>query len=168
MTIHPLVEQLYFTRSEFRRCIDGVSEEDARRRLLPMNSIGWIAGHVANLESRWWVLLAQGEDLMPELNDLVGYGKPASTPSLAEMLAAWDVITRAANRYLETLTSAMLLEHFIWKGKPRPENIGTHLQRCIYHYWYHTGEASAIRQMLGHQELPQFVGDMTQAVFRGC
>ncbi len=29
-----------------------------------------------------------------------------------------------------------------------------------YHYWYHLGEAHAIRQMLGHTGLPQFVGDM--------
>ena len=37
--IHPLVTQLRFTRSEFTRCLEGVSEEDARRRLLPMNCI---------------------------------------------------------------------------------------------------------------------------------
>jgi hypothetical protein len=35
-----------------------------------------------------------------------------------------------------------------------------------YHYWYHLGEAHAIRQMLGHQDLPQFVGDMSAAVYR--
>jgi len=35
-----------------------------------------------------------------------------------------------------------------------------------YHYWFHTGEAHAIRQMLGRGELPQFVGDMTKAFYR--
>ena len=30
-----------------------------------------------------------------------------------------------------------------------------------YHYWSHIGEASAIRQMLGHPDLPQWVGDLT-------
>jgi len=33
----------------------------------------------------------------------------------------------------------------------------------IYHYWTHLGEAHAIRQMLGYTDLPQFVGDMSQA-----
>jgi len=35
-----------------------------------------------------------------------------------------------------------------------------------YHYWYHIGEAHAIRDMLGHQDLPEFVGDMSQALYR--
>ena len=38
--------------------------------------------------------------------------------------------------------------------------------RNIYHYWYHTGEASAVRQMLGHANLPEFVGDINQAAYR--
>ena len=35
-----------------------------------------------------------------------------------------------------------------------------------YHYWYHLGEAHATRQMLGHTDLPQFVGDMSEALCR--
>jgi hypothetical protein len=33
----------------------------------------------------------------------------------------------------------------------------------IYHYWYHIGENMAIRQQLGHDSLPQFVGNIDQA-----
>jgi hypothetical protein len=51
-------------------------------------------------------------------------------------------------------------------GKPVDENVGTLLMRNIYHYWYHTGEAAAVRQMLGHKDLPQFVGDINQASYR--
>ena len=29
-----------------------------------------------------------------------------------------------------------------------------------YHYWFHIGEILAIRQILGHPRLPQFVGDI--------
>ena len=36
---HPLVAQLRFARSEFVRCLEGVSDEDARQRLLPMNRV---------------------------------------------------------------------------------------------------------------------------------
>jgi hypothetical protein len=39
------------------------------------------------------------------------------------------------------------------------------LMRNIYHYWFHTGEAHAIRQILGHTQLPDFVGDMTVAMY---
>mgnify|MGYP001469375635 CR=1 FL=1 len=30
----------------------------------------------------------------------------------------------------------------------------------IYHYWFHIGENAAIRQQLGHERLPQFVGSI--------
>ena len=163
---HPLVLQLRFARSEFVRCLEGVPAEDARRRLEPMNCISWIVGHLADQENRYWVLAAQEKTLAPHLNDLVGYGKPASTPPLDEMWEVWHAITAAADVYLDTLTSEILQTHFEWKGKPYPESAGTLLQRNIYHYWFHTGEAHAIRQRLGHSDLPQFVGDMSQAMYR--
>jgi hypothetical protein len=48
MAPHPLVSQLRFARSEFVRGLDGVSEEDGTRRVLPMNSLGWMVGQLAN------------------------------------------------------------------------------------------------------------------------
>ena len=39
--VHPLVEQLRFARSEFRRGLEGVTAEEAKRRFLPMNCIAW-------------------------------------------------------------------------------------------------------------------------------
>jgi hypothetical protein len=45
---HPLVIQLRFARSELVRCLEGVSDEDARRRIQPMNCISWIIGHLAD------------------------------------------------------------------------------------------------------------------------
>jgi hypothetical protein len=44
---------------------------------------------------------------------------------------------------------------------------GSLLLRVIHHYWYHTGENMAIRQLLGHTRLPQFAGDLDgKAPFR--
>ena len=54
-TTLPLVEQLRFTRSEFRRGLRGTPEADAVRRLEPMNSIGWIVAHMAWHEQRYWL-----------------------------------------------------------------------------------------------------------------
>ena len=166
MSIHPLVTQLRFARSEFARCLEGVSPEDAVRRILPLNCLSWIVGHLANQEQGWWLFLAQGRLLVPGLNDLTGYRKPASTPPLADMWAAWRAVTAAADEYLDTLTTETLLTHLVHKGVPRPESIGTMLLRNCYHYWYHTGEAHALRDLLGHQGLPEFVGDMAQAAYR--
>lgn len=165
MPAHPLVTQLRFARSEFVRCLQGVSAEDAVRRLMPMNCISWVIGHLANQENRYWLLFPGGENRFPALNELVGFGKPATTPPLAQMWETWHAITSAADLYLDGLTVARLQEHYIWNGKAIPENIGTLLQRNIYHYWFHTGEAHAIRQMLGHPDLPQFVGDLSVAPY---
>jgi uncharacterized damage-inducible protein DinB len=166
MAPHLLVSQLRFARSEFVRGLEGVSEEDGIRRLMPMNCISWMVGHLANQEHRYWVLFAQGKDIAPGLYDLVGYGKPASTPPLAEMWAIWKKVTAAADAYLDTLNPAILLSYPLRDGKPVDETVGTLLMRNIYHYWYHTGEASAVRQMLGHKGLPDFVGDINQAPYR--
>jgi hypothetical protein len=64
------------------------------------------------------------------------------------------------------LTSERLQTHMEWKGKPLTESVGTKLLRNIHHYWFHIGEAHAVRQQLGHVDLPQFVGNMQTAVYR--
>jgi hypothetical protein len=154
--VHPRVEQLRFTRGELVRAMKGVSEEDARRRVLPMNALSWIVGHLASQEHHYWVVRGQGRNLLPDLDGLVGHGAPASTPPLDEMWAAWHTVTEAADPYLDTLTTASLQDVMA----PYPESIGNMLQRTTYHYWYHIGESQAIRQLLGHADLPQFVGDI--------
>jgi uncharacterized damage-inducible protein DinB len=159
MQPHYLVSRLRFTRSEFQRGLDGVTDVEALRRFGALNSISWIVGHLANQENRWWGLFAQGKDLLPELNGLVGFNQPASTPPLAEMWQAWRIATHAADTYLDTLTPTKMLDFFTWNDKPFNENVGTMLMRCIDHYWYHLGEASAIRQLLGYTNLPVFVGE---------
>ncbi len=166
MQPHLLVLQLRFARREFVRCLDGVSEEEALRRFMPMNCISWMVGHLANQEHRYWVVFAQQKSLAPDLNDLVGYGKPASTPPLGEMWEVWRKVTSEADKYLDTLTPEIMKKTLLRDGKPLDENVGTLLMRNIYHYWYHTGEAAAVRQMLGHTNLPDFVGDMSAVAYR--
>ncbi len=166
MECHPLVTQLRFARSELERCLDGVSAEDAVRRLEPMNCISWIVGHLAHQEHRYWVQVARGLNVALGLDDLVGWGKPASTPPLDEMWETWRTVTSAADEFLDTLSPETLQRYPEWKGKVVDESYGTLLMRNIYHYWFHTGEAHAIRQMLGHEKLPQFVGEMAAAAYR--
>lgn len=165
MAVHFLVAQLRFARSEFARCLAGISEENGATRIAPMNCISWMVGHLANQEQRYWITFPTGQALFPQLNDLVGSGKPASTPSLTAMWAAWQAITQAADAYLERLSTLDLEQVFVYNDTPLAENVGTLMLRNTYHYWFHTGEAHAVRQMLGHVDLPQFVGSMAQASY---
>ena len=166
MQPHLLVAQLRFARSEFVRGLEGVSEAEAVRRLMPMNCISWMVGHLANQEHRYWVIFAQQKNVVPDLYEQVGYGKPASTPPLAGMWADWRKVTAAADAYLEGLTPEILQSYLLRDGEPVDESVGTLLLRNIYHYWYHTGEAAAVRQMLGHTNLPEFVGEINVAAYR--
>src|SRR5512141_1596648 len=165
MSLHPLVRQLRFARSEFMRCLQGLGAEDAVRRVGPMNCISWMVGHLANQEQRYYLDFPGREIVSPGLVERVGTGRPASTPPLDEMLAIWQGVTRSADAYLEALTPADLLTFPTYRGKPIPESVGTLIQRNIYHYWFHTGEAHAVRQVLGHPDLPQFVGEMNDAPY---
>ncbi|MEO7911123.1 MAG: DinB family protein [Roseiflexaceae bacterium] len=160
MMLHPLVAQLRFTRSEFQRGLAGLTADDARKRLLPMNCISWNVGHLAWQEQRYFLTFAQGKILLPELNQDFAYGAPACTPALEEMQHAWQTVTRAADPWLDTLTTDGLQQLFSNPAGDWTTSFGNLLQRVIYHYWYHTGENMAMRQMLGHTELVDFVGDL--------
>ena len=163
--LHPLVTQLHFARNEFQRCLDGVSAEDAVQRIGPMNCISWMVGHLASQEQRLWVQLAQQKTVEPRLYEVVGHGQPATTPDWDEMWTVWRNITQTADDYLGTLKAEQTTDHFTFEGKPHWESIGTSLQRNIFHYWFHIGEAHAVRQQLGHKALPQFVGNLSAVKF---
>ena len=158
---HPLVTQLWFARSEFMRCLEGVTPEEAKQRITPMNSLSWIVGHMAGHEHLLWVIVAQNQKIDSDLFKQTGYGQPACTPDWTEALKVWQEVTLKADIYLESLTNEALNTFFEWKGKKDTENVGINILRNTYHYWFHMGEAHSIRQMLGHKDLPQFVGDMS-------
>jgi len=157
---HPMIEQLRFTRSEFLRGLEGLTAEDASRRLQPLNCISWNVGHLAWQEQICFLYGGQKKILFPEVNRAYAYGASACTPPLPEVISAWQAITAAVDPWLDSLAPEDLLQ-FIDRGKEFGSYmLGSLLQRVIYHYWYHNGENLAIRQALGHTNLPQFVGDI--------
>ncbi len=157
---HPMVLQLRFTRSEFRRAIAKISEKDAQKRVMPMNSISWTVGHLAWQEQRYFIYFPTGKMIIPELQEKYAFGARPSTPPLKEMLAAWRKITRAADKWLDMLNNKKLLQYVELDGKKTTRMYGNLLQRVIYHYWYHTGENMAVRKILGHRGIGYFVGNI--------
>ena len=85
-------------------------------------------------------------------------GKPASTPSLTAMLTAWETVTTAADAWLDAQSAATMLTPVPNSASPRL--VGNSLLRMTAHYWFHAGEIMAIRQILGHPGLPEFIGDI--------
>jgi hypothetical protein len=132
-----------------------------------MNSIGWTVGHLAWHEQRTWLTRSQNIILFPHLNELFAYGAPMSTPSFKEMLETWQTVIRAVDPFLDTLTTETLQNDLLLNGESVGQTIGSALRRITYHYWYHIGEIQAIRQMLEHRNLPEYVGSIeTEAPYR--
>jgi hypothetical protein len=164
---HPLVDQFRFTRREWLRGLEGISEEHGARHFGPMNCIGWTVGHLAWHEQRYWLQRPLGIIPFPKLNEFFAYGAPMCTPSFKEMLETWQSVVQEADLYLGPLTTERLLEDLPLDGKPSGQSMGSAMRRITYHYWYHIGEIQAIRQMLGHAHLPEYVGDLeAQAPYR--
>ncbi len=125
-----------------------------------------MVGHLAWHERLVWIIRGQGLDVEPAL-DAVANGAPASTPDLAEMWAAWGRVTALADPFMDLLTSAELSVALPRDGRDNAPTAGDQLQRITYHYWSHIGESSAVRQILGHEDVPQFVGPIErQAPYR--
>jgi len=152
-----LVDQLYFVRASWRDGLADLSRNDAETRIEPMNPISWMVGHLAAHEQTIWLKIPQGRAVDTAV-DLCKPGQPAVTPPYDVMLAAWEQIIAETTPYLDALTLNDLTQTLTYEGEPLRESTGTMLHRLIYHYWYHLGEMQAIRQLLGHRDLPAYVG----------
>ena len=142
------------TRKEFERNLNGLTDEDARKRIEPMNCISWIIGHVANQQHTFFVDWPQGKEGDARYRDF-GYGSPASQPPLEGVMTLWRDACDEADVWLQAATSDSLQVRS-QPTSPERENGGALLVRCIFHTWCHLGEISSIRQILGHRP-PEFV-----------
>lgn len=151
--MHNFVQLQQLTRKELERGLEGLTDEDARKRIEPMNCISWIIGHLASQQHSFFVAWPQGKE--PDPRYKFGFGSTASQPPLDEVMALWQASCDEADAWLQAATEESLLQGGTEAG-PRGGNGGTRLVRNIFHTWCHIGEISSIRQMLGHKP-PQFV-----------
>ena len=151
-----------FAISEFARGLEGLTDEEARSRTAKagggeMNAISWTVGHV----STHWLF---GHTLMTEepipADAAVYFGDDAdpTPPPLADVRETLVTATALTEGWLLSADDALLSSKRDF-GPLSDENLGTQLMRAVLHTWFHTGEINAVRQMLGHAEIP-FVGKM--------
>lgn len=158
---HPLVVQLRFTRREFARAVVGVTDEEALERPGGLNAVGWAVAHLTWQEQKYFLDLGQGERPYPDVDRAFRPGASAATPPLEEALRAWRDVTRRADPWLDTLDVAAMAAPYRKKdGAPGGRIVGDLVQRVTYHYWYHLGQVVAVRRLLGHAKVPQFVGNL--------
>ncbi len=152
--MHTLAQLLKLTRKEFERNLVGLTDEDARKHVAPMNCISWIIAHVACQHRAFFVDWPAGRQTDSRYLPY-GYGAPPSQPSLEEAMTLWQDACKGADAWLEAATGESL-QGICPNSLAQGESWGTLLVRSIFHTWCHLGEISSIRQILGHRP-PQFV-----------
>jgi hypothetical protein len=152
--MHTLVDMLYLSRREFERNLVDLKDEDARKRIEPMNCISWIIAHVACQHRAYFVDWPEGKSIDPRYAPY-GYGSPPSQPPLDQAMKLWRDAVDESKAWLEAATDESLKE-ICQNSLANGENWGALLVRCIFHTWCHLGEISSVRQVLGHKP-PQFV-----------
>jgi|GEM_PF-1356898 hypothetical protein len=165
--MHPLVEIQHTTRKELERILVGLTDEDARKRVQPMNCISWIIAHIAQNQYSMFVAWAQDVEF-PERFRKYRSGNPPLLPPLDEAMALWEESCRESDKWLDTATESDMRNRFAKPDAVRAyETAGTLVVRNIFHTWSHAGEIHSIRQVLGHKP-PDFVqmhGWQYQGVF---
>ena len=158
------IELARFALSEFQRGLEGLTDEEARSRTkkadgTEMNAISWTIGHVS---AHWLGVATYARGDQPSTGAFRFFG-PAADPTPLSLDQARKVIAEAVEsiRWLERADDALFAtvreDHPGSQGGK--ESVGTALARVTLHTWFHTGEINAVRQMLGHPEIP-FVGQL--------
>ena len=153
------LELARFALSEFERGLEGVTDEEARRRMTKadgteMNAISWTVGHIAG---HWLSVAAyaEQEERPSQVKRFLGPDADGTPLPLTDALKLLD----DAKKSIDWLGSA---DDSLLSSSPAGyllsrESVGTNVMRAVLHTWFHTGEINAVRQMLGHAEIP-FVG----------
>lgn len=152
------LELARFALSEFERGLDGITDEESRRRMAKadgteMNAISWTLGHIAG----HWLRVAAYAKQEEQPGEVLRFFGPAADPSPPPLSDALKLLDDA-KASIDWLASADDVLMSTARGEGF-ESVGTALMRAVLHTWFHTGEINAVRQMLGHAEIP-FVGKL--------
>lgn len=138
------------THTRVLRCIDDISEEEARRS--PGNNLApivWQVGHLALADGGFVQRAGATSPVPASFLELfkTGTGGPADYPSLNEVRAAFD----QAQRQLEVAARESDLSRAV--ESRNYGSIGEMLTFGCYHRGYHIGKMTTLRALLGKPRL---------------
>ena len=155
------LELARFALSEFERGLEGVTDEEARKRMTKadgteMNAVTWTIGHIAG----HWLSVAAYANHEERPSRVVRFLGSHADPTPLLLTDALKLLDDA-KKSIEWLGSA---DDSLLSSSPAGfflsrESVGTNVMRVVLHTCFHTGEINAVRQLLGHAEI-LFVGKL--------
>ncbi len=137
------------TATRVLRCIEDVSNDEARRTPNDLSPLIWQLGHLAQSDGGF---LQRGGMVSPAPASFsalfkTGSGGPAAYPSLVDVKATFE----AAQRELEKLAGTADLTQRV--DARNYATLGEMLVFAAYHRGYHVGKMTTLRALLGKPRL---------------
>jgi len=139
-----LLYSLNVTHTRIQRCVDDVTEDEARSLPEGLTPIVWQVGHMAVVDLNF-ARRADGTSAAPDgYQDLfkAGTGGEAAYPDLGEVKATMDRAQQALEAIARSADPAKSLDH------QRFGNVGEMILFCCYHRGYHIGKMTTLRALL--------------------
>lgn len=142
-------------------CLDGVTEEHARKQLEPeLNNMSFLVAHL--IDARHYLAKMLGSNFpnpVAALTHAKKVGDVEELPSLEELRRGWNDVTEQLTDRLAIVTDGDLREE---SQQPFPIEDGTVLGGIAFllqHESYHVGQLGLLRRLLGYP--PMSYGDGT-------
>ena len=145
-------QQIVSSRERLRRCLEGVTDDEARRVLAGrLSPFTWQVGHLATIDATFAERGGGTYALPPSYADLfkMGSGGAADYPALSEVWNAFDGAHQALLRVAAEADYESPIEHRFRIYT----NIGEMLIFACHHRGYHLGKIATLRSLLGKPRL---------------
>lgn len=148
----PLLELLALNTTLLRNALDGMSEQDAVRRVEGANPAGFLAAHV--VDARYFLADLLHAPLPNPLTAVLGTAQSADDvtdlPTPGTILRAWDVISPHLARVIAGAEADQL-------ARPSPQafpvtdpSLLAGIAFLMQHESYHIGQIALLRRQLGY------------------
>jgi uncharacterized damage-inducible protein DinB len=155
--VHPVIAPLaaiYELNTDLLvNCLEGIGEEDARRRLAGGgNSLVFLAAHLT--DTRHFIATRLGRPLpnplTPYLADARTIDEIATLPALEQVRSAWLAASEHLGGVLDGLDEEALARGQVHRFPLSDSSIVGFLAFLAQHESYHVGQAAFLRRQLGH------------------
>lgn len=149
--IQVLKAQYEMQANLFDKNLEGITDEEADKRINNANSLAWIAGHTVDIQYNLAMLL--GQETENPYAEQFGFGKPfdpkADYPELSKMKADWNALMPKISEAISNLTEEQLNTE-----SPFPIPFSEQTMRGLYafqmhHLGYELGQIGLYRKFLG-------------------